>query len=234
MLDNEPEHDYSSTAPAPPHIYTLSLHDALPILQLNRGRRRFSEIGYLAGVFATDWSWAPLFADLDNDGYKDLFITSGIYHRPNDLDYLTYVSNPTVQASLRDGMAGLSRAVIAKMPHVPVANYAYRNNGDLTFTNQARAWGLGQPGFSNGATYADLNNSGALDLVVNRINAPAAIYRNRARELNQHHYRQVVAPGFGANTAGIGAKLVVRQGGNTQLLEQMPTHGFQSSLDPRL
>src|SRR5256886_14240362 len=96
-------------------------------LQLNRGGRRFSEIGYLAGVFATDWSWAPLFADLDNDGYKDLFITSGIYHRPNDLDYLTYVSNPTVQASLRDGMAGLSRAVIAKMPHVPVANYAYRN-----------------------------------------------------------------------------------------------------------
>src|SRR6184192_1002994 len=150
-------------------------------LQLNRGRRRFSEIGYLAGVFATDWSWAPLFADLDNDGYKDLFITSGIYHRPNDLDYLTYVSNPTVQASLRDGMAGLSRAVIAKMPHVPVANYAYRNNGDLTFTNRARAWGLAQPGFSNGATYADLNNSGALDLVVSKIDAPAAIYRNRAR-----------------------------------------------------
>src|SRR3989454_1289926 len=119
-------------------IYTLSLHDALPI--------------------STDWSWAPLFADLDNDGYKDLFITSGIYHRPNDLDYLTYVSNPTVQASLRDGMAGLSRAVIEKMPHVPVANYAYRNNGDLTFTNQARAWGLAQPGFSNGAAYADLRS----------------------------------------------------------------------------
>src|SRR5256885_10954057 len=93
-------------------------------LQLNRGRRRFRGIGYLAGVFATDWSWAPLFAHLDNDGYKDLFITSGIYHRPNDLDYLTYVSNPTVQASLRDGMAGLSRAIIEKMPHVPVANYA--------------------------------------------------------------------------------------------------------------
>jgi len=203
-------------------------------LQLNRGGRRFSEIGYLAGVFATDWSWAPLFADLDNDGYKDLFITSGIYHRPNDLDYLTYVSNPTVQASLRDGMAGLSRAIIEKMPHVPVANYAYRNNGDLTFTNQARAWGLAQPGFSNGATYADLNNSGALDLVVNRIDARAAIYRNRSRELNKNHYLQVVLRGSGANTAGIGAKVVVRQGGTTQLLEQMPTRGFQSSVDPRL
>src|SRR4029077_7159013 len=153
---------------------------------------------------------------------------------PNDLDYLAYVSNPTVQASLRDGMAGLSRAIIAKMPHIPIANYAYRNNGDLTFTNQARAWGLEQPGFSNGAAYVDLNNSGALDLVVNRIDAPAAIYRNRARELTKNHYLQVVLRGSGANTAGIGAKVIVKQGGMTQLLEQMPTRGFQSSVDPRL
>jgi len=207
-------------------------------LQLNRGSMggtvRFSEIGYLAGVHATDWSWAPLFADLDNDGYKDLFITNGIYHRPNDLDYLTYVSNPVVQGSLRGGMAGLARALIGKMPHIPIASYAYRNNGDLTFTNQARAWGLGQPGFSNGAAYVDLNNSGALDLVVNRIDAPAAIYRNHARELSQNHYLQVVLRGSAANTAGIGAKVIVKQGGMTQLLEQMPTRGFQSSIDPRL
>src|SRR5206468_2597362 len=125
-------------------------------LQLNRGYKRFSEIGYLAGVFATDWSWAPLFADLDNDGYKDLFITNGIYHRPNDLDYLAYVGDPVVQASLRNGMGGLSGALIRKMPRIPVANYAYRNNRDLTFTNQANAWGLAQPGFSNGAAYVDL------------------------------------------------------------------------------
>src|SRR5205807_2404135 len=112
--------------------------------------------------------------------------------------------------------------------------YAYRNNGDLTFTNQARAWGLAQPGFSNGAAYVDLNNSGALDLVVNRIDASAAIYRNRSRELNKNHYLQVVLRGSGANTAGIGATVVLRQGGMTQLLEQMPTRGFQSSIDPRL
>ena len=209
-------------------------------LQLNRGRRRFSEIGYLAGVFATDWSWAPLFADLDNDGYKDLFITNGIYRRPNDLDYLAYVSNPVVQASLRDGMAGFSRALIRKMPQVPIANYAYHNNRDLTFTNQARAWGLGQPGFSNGAAYVDLNNSGALDLVVNRVDAPAAIYRNHARELTKNHYLRVVLKGSGANTAGIGAKVIIRQrrragkGGTVQMLEQYPTRGFQSSVDPRL
>ena len=210
-------------------------------LQLNRGvvggTLRFSEIGYLAGVYATDWSWAPLFADLDNDGYKDLFITSGIYHRPNDLDYLTYVANPVVQASLVEGTGGLSRTLIRKMPQVPVTNYAYHNNADLTFTNAAEAWGLSQPGFSNGAAYVDLNNSGALDLVVNRLNAPAAIYRNHAREITGNHYLQVVLQGSGANTAGIGAKVVLKQGGRggtVQTLEQFPTRGFQSSVDPRL
>ena len=209
-------------------------------LQLNRGHQRFSEIGYLAGVYATDWSWAPLFADLDNDGYKDLFITSGIYHRPNDLDYLTYVADPVIQASLKQGTGGLVRALIRKMPQVPIPNYAYRNNGDLTFTNMARAWGLGQPGFSNGAAYVDLNNSGALDLVVSKIDAPAAIYRNRARALTGNHYLQVVLKGSGANTAGIGAKVVIREGGKggtggkVQMLEQFPTRGFQSSVDPRL
>jgi len=208
-------------------------------LQLNggavgEGPVRFSEIGYLAGVYATDWSWAPLFADLDNDGYKDLFITTGIYRRPNDLDYLAYVANPTVQASLRQEMGGLVRTLIRKMPQVPSPNYAYRNNGDLTFTNEARAWGLGEPGFSNGAAYVDLNNAGALDLVVNRLDAPAAIYRNRARDLTGNHYLQVVLRGTGANTAGIGAKVVVKQGARVQMLEQFPTRGFQSSVDPRL
>ncbi len=216
-------------------------------LQLNRGVMagtvRFSEIGSLAGVSATDWSWAPLFADLDNDGYKDLFITTGIYHRPNDLDYFTYVSEPVVQASLRQGTRGLARALIRKMPQVPTPNYAFRNNGDLTFTNEAHAWGLAEPGFSSGAAYVDLNNSGALDLVVNKLNAPAAIYRNRARELTGNHYLQVILHGSGANTAGIGAKVIVKQGGKggmggrggtVQMLEQYPTRGFQSSVDPRL
>src|SRR5438093_1668577 len=210
-------------------------------LQLNRGpvgrAVRFSEIGYLAGVYATDWSWAPLLPGLDNDGYKGLFITSGIYHRPNDLDYLTYVGNPVIQASLADGMAGLARTLIRKMPQVPIPNYAYHNNGDLTFTNLAEAWGLAQRGFSNGAAYVDLNNSGALDLVVNRLNAPAAIYRNRAREMTGNHYLQLVLRGSGANTAGIGARVILKEGGKggrVQMLEQFPTRGFQSSVDPRL
>ena len=208
-------------------------------LQLNRGvvggTVRFSEIGYLAGVHATDWSWAPLFADLDNDGNKDLFVTNGIYRRPNDLDYVAAVRDSAVQAALASGISsGLLRRLTHLMPHVPIANYAFRNNGNLTFTNMAQPWGLAQPGFSNGAVYADLNNSGALDLVVNNLNAPAAIYRNHARELNGNSYLTVVLRGAGANTAGIGAKVIVKQHGTTQLLEQMPTRGFQSSVDPRL
>src|SRR2546430_3353743 len=135
-------------------------------LQLNRGAERgthrFSEIGYLAGVSSTDWSWAPLFADLDNDGYKDLFITTGIYRRPNDLDYLAYVGNPVVQASLRQGFGQLAGTLIRKMPQVPTPNYAYRNNRDLTFTNQTRAWGLAEPGISKSAPNAGPNNFAAV------------------------------------------------------------------------
>ena len=199
--------------------------DARNTLQLNRGLGRFSDIGYLAGVFATDWSWAPLFADFDNDGLKDIFITNGIDRRPNDLDYISFVES---QAPRDD------KALIGMMPHVPLANYAYRNNGDLTFTDMAGPWGLGQPGFSNGAAYVDLDNDGALDLVVNNVNAPAAIYRNRARETGGNTYLQVQLQGAGANSAGIGAKVIVRAGGKTQLVEQMPTRGFESSVDPRL
>ena len=204
------------------------------MLQLNRGLGRFSEIGLLAGVYATDWSWAPLLVDLDNDGYKDLFVTNGIWRRPNDLDYLAFVGRPDIQATLRGGFGALRKTLIAKMPHVPQANYAYRNDGNLRFTNMAQAWGLGQPGFSNGAAYVDLNNSGALDLVVNNVNAPAAIYRNPARDLNANSYLTVALRGAGKNTEGVGAKVIIKYDTTRQMLEEFPTRGFESSVDPRL
>jgi enediyne biosynthesis protein E4 len=203
-------------------------------LQLNRGNGRFSDIGYLSGVFATDWSWAPLFADLDNDGRKDLFITNGIYRRPNDLDYINYVSNDAVQASLAQGITQRNMSLLQQLPQIPLANYAFHNNGNLTFTNMAAEWGLAQPGFSNGAVYVDLNNTGALDLVVNNVNAPASIYRNRARSLNGNHYLMVRLRGTGGNTDGIGAKVIITSGGTTQMVEQMPVRGFESSVDSRL
>ena len=203
-------------------------------LQLNRGDGRFSEIGYAAGVYATDWSWSTLLADLDNDGQKDLFVTSGILRRPNDLDYINYVGNATVQASLATGITRENLALLAQMPKVPVANHVFRNDGNLHFTDMAQAWGLDARGFSNGAVYADLNNSGALDLVINNINAPASVYRNDARGRNGNAYLTVQLVGDGANTMGIGAKLIAKQHGTLQLLEQSPTRGFQSSVDPRL
>jgi enediyne biosynthesis protein E4 len=200
-------------------------------LQLNRGitgaKLRFSEIGYFAGIAATDWSWAPLFADFDNDGRKDLFVSAGIYRRPNDLDYLASVE----PARLHPGQG----PDISKMPHVPLPNYAFRNNGDLTFTNKARAWGLGHRGFSNGAAYADLDNDGALDLIVNNLNAAAAVYRNRARELDSasHRFLTVTLRGAAANTGGVGAKVIAISHDARQMVEVMPTRGFQSAVDPR-
>jgi enediyne biosynthesis protein E4 len=202
-------------------------------LQLNRGmvdgKLRFSDIGLLSGVAATDWSWAPLFADFDNDGLKDLFVTTGIYRRPNDLDYIASLD------SIPTGARPPAERLIAKMPHRSSPSYLFHNNGDLTFTNVASNWGLGAAGFANGAAYVDLDNDGALDLVVNNLNAPATIYRNRARELDsaRHHFLSVILRGMSPNTAGIGAKVMVTAGGKHQMVEVMPTRGFESSVDPR-
>jgi hypothetical protein len=243
VLDMLPEHENilkSSANAEGLNLFNLRLQAgyhpqyARNTLQVNRGAGRFSDIGYLAGVYATDWSWAPLFADLDNDGHKDLFVTNGIFRRPNDLDYINYVGNEAVQASLGEEITESNLALLERMPQVPLANHAYHNNGDLTFTNRAEAWGLAQPGFSSGAVYADLNNSGALDLIVSNVNAPAAIYRNRATEREGNGFVRIRLLGSGANTAGIGAKVVLRSGATRQMAEQMPTRGFQSSVDDRL
>jgi hypothetical protein len=203
-------------------------------LQLNRGDGRFSEIGLLAGVQATDWSWAPLLADFDDDGRKDLFVTSGIYRRPNDLDYIDFVGQPSVQAALSDTITSANLALLRRMPQVAAPNRAFRNAGGLRFTDATKEWGLDHRGFSNGAAYVDLDNRGTLDLVVNMIGAPAAIYRNRGRDQTGNTSLTVTLRGAARNSAGIGAKLFVRANGHTQLVEQYPTRGFQSSVDPRL
>ncbi len=203
-------------------------------LLLNQGGRHFSDIGLLAGVAATDWSWSALLADLDNDGAKDLYITNGIYRRPNDLDYIKYVSNKVIQRSLAGKLSEEDLAVVQHMPQIPIPNYAFRNDEGLSFTDVSAAWGLAAKDFSNGAAYGDLDNDGDLDLVVNNINAPAGIYENRADSLLDRHYLRVRLRGSGANTFGIGAKVVLWNDGQMQMQEQFPVRGWLSSVEPRL
>ena len=240
MLPERQEYRNRSDIGEPQEIYDLKRrfgyhHQVVRnTLQLNRGLRRFSEIGYLAGVEATDWSWGSLFADFDNDGRQDVFVTNGIPRRPNDLDYAQLAASPGVQAALARKITPETYALIERMPEVRIANYAFGNDGGLTFTDRTRAWGLDDPGFSNGVVYADLDNDGDLDLVVNNIDEPAAVYENRADRLPDRHSVRVRLEGQGANTAGIGTKVILRTQGTVQVREHMPVRGWQSSVDPRL
>jgi len=198
-------------------------------LQLNLGGGMFSEIGLLAGVYSTDWSWSPLFCDVDNDGWKDLFITSGIYRRANDLDYVKFLTGGNRYFPSQDNSGVPDRVLYEKMPLYPNVNYIYKNNGDLTFSNRAKTWGFDTRSYSNGSTYADLDNDGDLDLIVNNINDQAFIYRNNAATQSDNHFLSVVLKGKGLNTRGIGARVTLYCSGQKQVAEQFPTRGFLSA-----
>jgi enediyne biosynthesis protein E4 len=198
------------------------------MLQLNNGDGTFSEIGQLSGISNTDWSWAPLFADYDNDGWKDLYVTNGYTRDFTNMDFLKYM-NDYVKAKGR-----LSRQdvleILQQMPASNVVNYLFKNNGDLTFTNTGKSWGTDTASNSNGAAYADLDNDGDLDLVVNNVNLPAFIFRNDANRQLQNHFLKIKLNGADKNTAGLGAKIIAYNKGQQQMLEQMPTRGFQSTV----
>jgi hypothetical protein len=217
------------------------------MLQQNNGDGTFSDVGQMAGVARTDWSWSALIADLDLDGRKDILVTNGLARDATSQDFIAYQANeqerarraakgPTGAAGAGTDYLALTRA----MPSTPVPNYAFHNEGTLAFTNQAAAWGLDAPSFSNGAAYGDLDGDGALDLVVNNVNQEAFVYRNNARALQKGtHYLQVQLVGEGANRFGVGARVTLRvggaaAGGETLVQEQFPTRGFQSSVDPVL
>lgn len=201
-------------------------------LQLNRGGEMFSEIAPLSGIEASDWSWAPLFADLDNDGFKDLYISNGIYRRPNDLDYLNYTSHGAIKTAIGMKVEEVSRKLIEAMPQNPIENFAFRNNGNLTFSDQTEQWGLDIPSHSNGVAYADFDNDGDLDLVLNNINEKVIFFENTASDeaTNVPSYLQLQLEGPQFNTTGIGAKALIRHMGKTFYQEQMPVRGFLSSV----
>jgi len=198
-------------------------------LQLNLGEGMFSEIGLLAGVAATDWSWSPLFCDVDNDGWKDIFITSGIYRRANDLDYIKFLTGGNKVFPSRDLNKYSDKELFEKMPLYQNFNYIFKNNGDLTFSNMDKTWGFNTRSYSNGSTYADLDNDGDLDLIVNNINATAYIYKNNANALTTNHFLSVELKGKGMNTRGIGSRVTIFSGGKEQVAEQFPTRGFLSA-----
>ncbi|WP_162055269.1 VCBS repeat-containing protein [Pontibacter pamirensis] len=202
------------------------------MLHLNNGDSTFSEVARLAGVHATDWSWGALLFDMDNDGLKDIFVANGIYQDLTDQDFVNFLGNEeTMRKAMTGGGYNYNKELISKMTSTPIPNYAFQNKGNLEFSNQADAWGLGKPGFSNGAAYGDLDNDGDLDLVVNNVNMPVSIYKNKASEKLKNHFLRVKLKGTGKNLNGIGAKIYVYQPSKTVYLQQMPNRGFESSVD---
>ncbi len=200
------------------------------MLHINNGDGTFSEVGQLAGISNTDWSWAPLFADFDNDGWKDLFVTNGFLHDFTNQDFLKYNSSVLPQMGNNiDGKKLLE--VISKMPSSNVRNYIYRNTGALKFEQANDSWGITEYSNSNGATYADLDADGDLDLITNNINAAAFIYENTS-DTSRSNFLQVSLKGITGNTNGIGSKIRIHQDGKVQYQELYTSIGYQSSVPP--
>ncbi|WP_420320134.1 VCBS repeat-containing protein [Flagellimonas sp.] len=198
-------------------------------LQLNNGNGHFSEIGQMANISNTDWSWAPLLADFDNDGLKDLFVTNGLKRDFRNNDFKKYKLKRLQEAQDNgEKMPRVIEELVQKTPQRKTQNYFFKNNGDLTYTKTSAAWGLTKTTFSNGAAYADLDNDGDLDLVINNIDEKASILRNDSH-LN---FIQFQLKGDDKNPFGIGAKISIETEKGNQYVENHSTRGYQSAVAP--
>ncbi len=204
-------------------------------LQLNDRNNMFSEVGLYAGVAATDWSWAPLWFDFNNDGLKDLFISNGIPKRLNDIDYVNFVSDKGLQEKMRThSLNEKDLSLIDKFPKIKIPNKLYQNNGNLQFTDLAGAVEGDLPSFSNGAVYADLDGDGDLDIVVNNIDDEALIYENKTNDVKRKPFLEVKLTGPKTNINAIGAKIILFANDSIRTYENFPVHGFLSSMQSPL
>ncbi|MBE9585425.1 VCBS repeat-containing protein [Mucilaginibacter sp. JRF] len=217
--------------------YTTQYQYVRNILQLNQGPRLengkpgapvFSEIGFLSGISQTDWSWTPLVADYNNDGYRDIIITNGFPKDVSDHDFMAYRQRAYSVASKKE--------LLAQIPQIKLHNYAYVNNGDLTFKDVSKDWGFDVKNFSSGGVYADLDNDGDLDVVINNMNDEASVYRNTSRDdkekLTDQHYLKISFVGDKFNLNGLGATAeLYYDHGKTQVYENTPYRGYVSSLE---
>ncbi len=200
-------------------------------LQLNNGNSTFSEVAYFSGVAKTDWSWAGLLFDMDNDGNRDIFITNGINHDLTDLDFVNFFANEIIQKMALTGRKQAIDSIINKMPVKPQPNYAYKNNGDITFDNANKEWGFETPSLSNGVAYGDLDNDGDLDMVINNVNMLPFVYRNNSDSLTTNNYLKIKLEGDQVNKFGVGSTVKIYHNNKIYVQDQMPSRGFQSSMD---
>ena len=200
-------------------------------LQLNNGNGSFSDIAEIAGVSTTDWSWGVLLMDMDNDGWKDIFISNGMRRNVNDKDF-----NIEMQKKKQAGLIDKNRPfdLVSQMEESPVYNFTYKNNGDLTFEKKIKDWGIDYKGFTNGIAYGDFDADGDLDLVLNNLDDVASIFENNASSRPNGNYLSIKLEGQNDNHFGLGAKVYLESGGKQQLQEMMLTRGFQSSVEPIL
>lgn len=200
-------------------------------LQYNRGNGMFSEVGLYAGVYATDWSWSPLWMDFDNDGLKDLFVSNGIPKRMNDMDFVNFVSNDEVQTQIRQNNLGEKELALSEQfPEIKLPNQFFRNTGNLKFADITADLANAPLTFSNGAVYADFDNDGDLDIVVNNIGDPAVLYRNEVGAQRKAFTLQLTGPPGNRNALGA-TLLVFDKGGAVRTYEKSAVHGFQSSME---
>jgi hypothetical protein len=207
-------------------------------LQLNRGKfkdakYRFSEVGYLAGIYQTDWSWAPLSIDFDDDGWKDLLITNGFRKDVTNLDYINKIAEIS-RFGTKEAKKALIEEAMNNLPEVKLTNFVFKNNGDLTFSDKSVEWGLVHPTFTNGTALADFDNDGDVDLVLNNIDQEAVLYENRLRQselANQHHYLNFRFDSSVSEGAKIGLKLWLFHEGDMQFVEYSPFRGYKSTMD---